>query len=196
VNLEDDIILQDDRVLLRPLVVDDLPLLRPFAIEEPQLWRYSLQSAGSEESMIAYIQSAVLGRELGHSYPFIVFDKATNQWAGSTRFYDIQPHNQSLQLGFTWYGKAFQGTGLNAHCKFLLLDYAFSTLELKRVEFRADAENARSIAAMKRIGCTVEGILRSNSTRPDGGRRDSIVLSILAHEWTNGIRNRLRDSLQ
>jgi len=98
-------------------------------------------------------------------------------------------------MGYTWYGKDFQGTGLNSHCKLLLLAYAFETLELERVEFRADANNARSIRAMKSLGCKEEGILRSNCASPTG-RRDSIVLSILKNEWTSGIKDKLVTKLK
>jgi RimJ/RimL family protein N-acetyltransferase len=180
-------ILEDERVLLRPLCVEDLPLLRPCALHEPELWKFSLQYAFGMENMIAYIASAIEARTNGNAYPFIVFDKQQQQYAGTTRFYDIQPYHKSLQLGYTWYGKAFQGTGLNTHCKFLLLQHAFEVLGIDRVEFRADATNKKSIAAMKKIGCTVEGVLRSHYIKPDGTRRDSIVLSILAEEWNNGI---------
>jgi RimJ/RimL family protein N-acetyltransferase len=126
------------------------------------------------------------------SYAFIVFDKRTNQYAGSTRFYDIQIENASLQLGFTWYGKEFQGTGLNKNCKYLLLEFAFEKLNMERVEFRADNDNLRSINAMKSIGCVVEGILRSNMYKPNGDRRDSIVLSILKNEWNSGVKDKLQ----
>jgi RimJ/RimL family protein N-acetyltransferase len=180
-------ILEDERVLLRPLCVEDLPLLLPFALHEPELWKFSLQHAFGMENMIAYIASAIEARTNGNAYPFIVFDKQQQQYAGTTRFYDIQHYHKSLQLGYTWYGKAFQGTGLNTHCKFLLLQHAFEVLGIDRVEFRADATNTKSIAAMKKIGCTVEGVLRSHYIKPDGTRRDSIVLSILAEEWNNGI---------
>jgi len=139
------------------------------------------------ENMKAYIASAIEARINGLAYPFIVFDKQQQQYAGTTRFYDIQPSHKSLQLGYTWYGNAFQGTGLNNHCKFLLLQHAFEVLGIERVEFRADAANAKSIAAMKKIGCTVEGVLRSHYIKPDGTRRNSIILSILAEEWNNGI---------
>lgn len=180
-------ILEDERVLLRPLCEEDLPLLLPFALQEPELWTFSLQHAAGCENMKAYIASAVNARNKGTAYPFIVFDKQEQQYAGTTRFYDIQPDQKTLLLGYTWYGKAFQGTGLNSHCKFLLLQHAFEMLGMVRVEFRADATNARSIAAMKKIGCTVEGVLRSHSIKPDGTRRDSIILSILSEEWNNSL---------
>jgi RimJ/RimL family protein N-acetyltransferase len=186
-----DYILENDKVKLIPLKHSDYENLVQFAIEEPELWTYSLMQANSSEKMKAYIEHALKARDEKKEYPFIVFDKTTNRFAGSTRFYDIQLNNESLQLGFTWYGKDFQGTGLNKNCKFLLLEFAFEILNMQRVEFRADNENKRSIAAMKSIGCVEEGILRSNSPKVDGGRRDSIVLSILKEEWESSVKKNL-----
>ena len=183
--------LEDDRVLLRPLKETDLELLLPYAIKEPDTWKYSGVSAKGEDGMKNYIDAALNGRLEGKEYPFIVYDKQTAEYAGSTRFYDIQPALQTVQLGYTWYGEKFRGTGLNKHCKFLLLQFAFESLDALRVEFRADARNEKSIAAMKSIGCTPEGILRSNMPLQDGGRRDSIVLSILKNEWENGVKENL-----
>lgn len=190
-NPTEEYTLQDDKVLLRPLQATDIEFLLPYAINEPDTWFYSLKSAAGEDGMRQYINDAVAARETGKEYPFIVFDKQSGQYAGCTRFYDIQAGYQSLQLGYTWYGKAFRGSGLNKHCKFLLLQFAFETLGMERVEFRADARNNRSIAAMKSIGCTPEGILRNHLPLIEGGRRDSIILSILKQEWLGGAKERL-----
>ena len=184
-------ILENENVLLRPLELSDIDNLLHFSINEPELWQYSLLPASNESELKHYIQVALEKRNLKTDYPFIVFDKRTNLYAGSTRFYDIQLTNKTLQLGFTWYGKDFQGTGLNKNCKYLLLEFAFEKMNMERVEFRADNSNKKSIAAMKSIGCREEGILRSNGIRPNGERRDSIVLSILKDEWYNEIKENL-----
>ncbi len=189
------LVLENDRVLMRPLEPKDINLLLPFSINEPTLWTYSLLSASGEKNMRRYLNVAFQKKETGDSFPFIIFDKATGQCAGTTRFYDIQPQHNTLQLGYTWYGKNYQGTGLNKNCKLLMLTFAFETLGVERVEFRADAANERSIAAMKSIGCTVEGILRSNCAAPEG-RRDSIVLSILKEEWFDGVREMLESKVK
>lgn len=194
-NPEANYILEDDQVLLRPLKADDFENLLPFALNEQDTWNYSLVSAKGDTGMRSYIDVALKAREAGKEYPFIVYDKKTGQYAGCTRFYDIQPQYESLQLGYTWYGEKFRGTGLNKHCKFLLLQFAFETLDMKRIEFRADARNERSIAAMKSLGCKVEGILRSHTPIEDGTRRDSIVLSILQPEWQQEVRERLKARL-
>ena len=189
-------ILENERVSLRPMIAGDQKNLLTYSIHEPELWTYSMVQAIGEKGLCDYIELAVKGRSSEKEYPFIIFDKQSNQYAGSTRFYDIQPHNQSLQIGFTWYGKKFQGTGLNKHCKFLLLTFAFEKLGMQRVEFRADAKNERSIYAMKSIGCKTEGILRSNGVRADGTRRDSIVLSILKSEWETSVKELLGNKLK
>jgi RimJ/RimL family protein N-acetyltransferase len=188
-------ILENDNVKLRPLVKSDFSLLKEFSVNEPELWTYSLVSAGGPENLKKYIELALTGRKDRSAYPFIVYDKKNKGFAGSTRFYDFQKPHNTTQLGYTWYGKRFQGTGLNKNCKYLLLEFAFETLGLDRVEFRADAKNARSIAAMKSIGCKVEGILRSNCSSPSG-RRDSIVLSILNSEWFSEVKPKLSENIK
>jgi RimJ/RimL family protein N-acetyltransferase len=195
-NLPQHIILEDDLVLLRPLQESDVENLLEISINEPETWKYSLVGAEGKENLINYIQLAIKARESQKEFPFIVFDKKSQKYAGSTRFYDINFEFNSVQLGYTWYGSAFRGTGLNKHCKFLLLQFAFETLGLERVEFRADNNNERSIAAMKSIGCKVEGVLRSNMPTRDGNiRRDSIVLSILRHEWFDEVKENLKKML-
>lgn len=186
-NFEETYILENERVLVRPLIKEDEGHLLSFSLNEPELWTYSLVPANGKENLKNYIQLALLKKEQQDSYPFIVFDKITQKYAGSTRFYDIQKHHNTLQLGYTWYGKEFQGTGLNKHCKYLLLKFAFEDMCVERVEFRADNNNKISIAAMQSIGCTIEGVLRSNCKSIEG-RRDSIVLSILKDEWFSKVK--------
>jgi RimJ/RimL family protein N-acetyltransferase len=190
-----DYVLEDDTVLLRPLEPKDFDNLLPFSLNEPELWKFSLVGAEGEEGLKNYMKITLDARKEAKEYPFIVFDKRTNEYAGCTRFYDIQLALKTLQLGYTWYGKKFQGTGLNKHCKFLLLSFAFEQIGMERFELRADNNNERSIAAMKSIGCKVDGILRSNMPKRDGGRRDSIVLSILKNEWFNDVKENLKKRL-
>jgi RimJ/RimL family protein N-acetyltransferase len=186
-----DHVLENERALLRPLQETDVENLLPFSLNEPEIWKFGLVSAAGEKRLKEYIAAAVKNREEKKEYPFIVFDKKVNSYAGSTRFYDIQQAYSSTQLGFTWYGKNFQRTGLNRHCKLLLLNFVFEEWGLERLEFRADANNQRSIDAMKAIGCIEEGILRSHVPTVDGYRRNSIVLSILKDEWFGGVKESL-----
>jgi len=188
--------LVNERVILRPLEVKDFSLLEKFVLEEPDLWQYSLVSIKHPHDLEKYIHDAVEARKHKTAYPFIVFDKLTQTYVGVTRFYDIQLANNTTQLGYTWYSKKVWGTGLNQHCKLLLLQFAFDQMGFDRVEFRADNNNKRSIAAMQKIGCTIEGILRNHLPLPNGTRRDSIVLSILKEEWTAKLKQNLQAQLK
>ncbi len=186
----ENLILEDERVQMRPLQQTDIENFLPFVLREPEIWSYSITSLTTKKDMEEYISNTLHQRTEKKEYPFIIFDKSKDRYAGSSRFYDIQLSNLSTQLGYTWYGKDFQRTGLNRHCKLLMLTYAFETWGMERVEFRANANNNRSINAMKAIGCTVEGILRKNIV-DQFGRRDSIILSILKDEWFGGVKENL-----
>jgi N-acetyltransferase len=190
------IILENERVLLRPLEADDYGHLLPFALQEPDIWRFSLINPAGADGMQAYIDTAIAEREKHKEYPFVIYDKQAQAYAGSSRFYDIQSVNAAAQLGYTWYGTAFQRTGLNRHCKWLMLQFAFEQWGLERVEFRADANNERSINAMKAIGCVPEGILRSHLHTFTGRRRSSMVLSILKDEWFGGVKEKLLQKIK
>ncbi|MFH6970840.1 GNAT family N-acetyltransferase [Flavobacterium petrolei] len=195
-NFSHPLVLEDETVLLRSLQESDFENLLEISINEPETWQYSLVRANGRENLEKYIQIALKAREMKTEFPFIVFDKKSGKYAGSTRFYDINLQFKTLQLGYTWYGKSFRGTGLNKHCKYLLLQYAFETLGMERVEFRADNNNERSIAAMKSIGCKVEGILRNHMpTLGSDARRDSIILSILKNEWFDEVKENLKRKL-
>ena len=186
--------LENERVILRPLEQNDFTYLLPFSENEGDLWNFSLTPAAGAKNLQTYIDTALVAKDKLQAYPFVVFDKKTQKTAGSTLFYDIQITYNVLSLGYIWYGKEFQRTGLNRNCKYLMLSYAFDTLEVDRVEFRADLRNVKSIQAMKQIGCTQEGILRSNCSASNG-RRDSIVLSILKPEWNQQVKTNLQSKL-
>lgn len=195
-NINPNLILENDAVLLRGLQQSDLEFLLPFSIHEPELWKYSLVQANGKENLENYISIALEAKANLTEFPFIVYDKVKQEYAGSTRFYDINFSFKTIQLGYTWYGKKFQGTGINKQCKYLLLEYAFETLGMQRVEFRADNANERSKAAMLSIGCKIDGVLRSNMpTIESDVRRDSIVLSILKEEWFGEVKSNLKSKL-
>ena len=191
-DFNQDYSLENERVLLRPLAVSDLPYLEKYVLEEPDLWQFSLVAIQDKADLEKYIHDAIEARNQKTAYPFIVFDQLSQTYVGVTRFYDIQLAFATTQLGYTWYSKKVWGTGLNHACKFLLLEFAFEKMGFERVEFRADNNNKRSIAAMKKIGCTVEGVLRNHLPMPNGKRRDSIVLSILKEEWETRVKSLLR----
>lgn len=186
-----EIILENEKVKLIPLSLQHEADFINFALTEPNTWYYSLVSpGGSADAMKNYVGLAIKESEENKSYTFTVIDKSTNSIAGCTRFYDIDFKNSAATIGYTWYGEKYRRTGINRHCKLLMLTHAFEVWNLQRVEFRADINNTPSINAMKAIGCVEEGVLRSHATIPNG-RRTSIILSILKEEWFGGVKESL-----
>lgn len=178
-----DQILENHRVLLRPLCMEDVKNLEEYICQEPEIWNYSLVAMNNFADLENYIETALKDRKAQIAYPYIIFDKQKNKYVGCTRFYDVQLSNASALIGYTWLSQATWGSGLNTHCKYLLLSHAFEKMGLMRIEFRVDDRNKRSRAALEKMGCTVEGKLRNHLPIADGSRRDTIVLSILASEW-------------
>ncbi|AQX11292.1 GCN5 family acetyltransferase [Elizabethkingia meningoseptica] len=197
-NFNKEYILENERVLLSPMKEDDFNRLLEFSENEPEIWDYSTlySYAAGKDNLKKYIDFALDSREKNLAYPFIVYDKLKNRVAGSTRFYNINLDQKILEIGYTWYGKDFQGTGLNKNCKYLLLEFAFDILEMERVGFIADNSNQKSIMAMKSIGCQVEGVLRNNVVKKNGSRRDSIILSILKNEWLDSVKEHLANKIK
>jgi RimJ/RimL family protein N-acetyltransferase len=194
-NFKETYILENDFVRLEPLSMNHFEALVGFSINEPEIWNFNANGPDSTENLKKYIEKALSQKEKLVEYPFIVFDKIKNKVAGSTRFYNINLDAKHLEIGFTWYGKEFQGTLLNKNCKFLLLEFAFEKMNIERVGFRANNLNKRSINAMKSIGCIEEGILRNFSTDAKGNRIDAIVLSILKEEWFISVKESLNKKI-
>jgi len=190
-NFSDHYILENEYVRLRSLELSDYELLLPFSLNEPEIWCFNYLGAAGEDNLLKYIAHAIEQREKGNEYPFIVYDKTKGAYAGSTRFYSINGIFKYLEIGYTWYGKEFQGTGLNKHCKYLMLEFAFDQLNMERVAFKANNANERSKQAMLSIGCIEEGIMRSASLDAAGERIDVIMLSIIKSDWYRRVKNEL-----
>ena len=112
-----------------------------------------------------------------------IIDKRTNKIAGCTRLAEISWKDERGQIGWTWLGKEFQGTGLNKAVKYLILEYGFDKLDLNRIELKADERNLQSRKAMKSIGATEEGTLRQHMKIHDGYLRNTVFYSFLKSEW-------------
>ena len=174
--------LENDRVLLSPLTTKNYPLLYHIATEE-KLVQYSPSDIQTPEALKRYVEIA-LEKQRGNSViPFIVFDKKTNQYAGSTRFMNIDHINKTVEIGSTWIGREFQGSGLNHQMKNLMLDYTFREMDFEKVEFRIDERNSRSRKAVEKLGAKLEGILRKNVYLLDGYKRNTCCYGILREEF-------------
>src|SRR5687767_7633029 len=167
-QFDQDIILENERALLRPLQTEDYDHLLSVATAHKDLLQYSPTPLHDPELFKKYVMDALAERDKKFRYAFSVFDKKTQQFAGSTSMANVSNYDKRLEIGWTWYGKEFQRSGLNRACKLLLLSYAFGTLEFERVEFRIDERNQPSRTAVEKIGGKLEGILRSHMTMPNG----------------------------
>lgn len=110
-------------------------------------------------------------------------DQKSNELAGITSYYDIDPTSRTVAIGYTWLGKKHWRTGINTEAKLFLMGRAFDTLSAVRVVWHVDILNARSQAAVERLGAQREGVLRKHRIRPDGSWRDTVVFSMLDDEW-------------
>lgn len=174
--------LENKRVLLSPLTLENYMHLIDVA-QENDLIYYSPSDISSSEKLRDYVEVALKGFEDKTALPFVIYDKEKQQYAGSTRFGLINWKNKTGHIGWTWIGHEFQGTGLNAHMKFLMLQYAFETLEFEKVEFRIDERNQKSRKAVEKLGASLEGILRKDTVMNDGFRRSTCCYGILKSEW-------------
>ncbi|MDT7831708.1 GNAT family protein [Flavobacteriaceae bacterium S356] len=182
-NFKEDIILENDRVRLEPLTIEHVELLTPIAIDNPTLLKYSPPKFGTVDYLKEYIIRYVKMRTQHLIYAFAIYDKQKSTYAGSTSFMNISQVDERLEIGSTWIGKTFQRTGLNRHCKYLLMQYVFETLQFERLELRTDERNIQSQTAIKAIGGQYEGTLRGHLLMSDGFRRNTVCYSILKDEW-------------
>jgi len=176
------ITLESERALLRPLELDDEKALQEVA-DDDSLWIYGLQDLSKPEELNKYIKKAISDRENGISAVWVVIDKRTNKVAGCTRLAEISWRDERGQIGWTWIGRDFQGSGLNKEMKYLMLTYGFEVLGLNRIEFKADERNHQSRQALLGIGATREGVLRQHMKIHDGYIRNTVFYSILRSEW-------------
>lgn len=179
---EQDIILENENVILRSLRKDDFETLNAIAYH-PAIWEVGMNNIRESSHLKEYIQSALTERDNKLSHPFLIVDKKQSRVAGSTRFGNTSFANKRLEIGWTWIHPDFQGTGLNKACKFLLLQFAFETLQFNRVEIKTDALNLQSRKAILKIGAKEEGIFRKHQITSEGRIRDTVYYSIVNDEW-------------
>ena len=154
------------------------------AASDGKLWELWFTSVPSAETIDQYLAKALNDAEKGTALPFVIIHKNTGEVIGSTRFCNAEPEHKRVEIGYTWYAKKHQRTGVNTECKYLLLKHAFLDLGCIAVEFRTDWFNLPSRAAIGRLGAKQDGILRNHRLNADGSYRDTVVFSITNQEWT------------
>ncbi|MBL8045201.1 MAG: GNAT family N-acetyltransferase [Anaerolineales bacterium] len=187
--------LTGQHVRLEPLAESHAPDLAVAGADET-IWRWMPYGVvTTQEKMLAWVREILARQARGTDLVFAVIHLASGRAVGSTRYMDIQPQNNALEIGGTWYAPAHQRTPVNTECKLLLLTHAFEELGVARVQIKTDLRNERSQRAIERLGAAREGVLREHIIMPDGYRRSSVYYSILAREWPV-VKARLEEKLQ
>ncbi len=181
-NFPDKFTLETPRVLLRLLQPEDFNEFSKIT-KDPIIWKYFTFNLADDEQCKNWIKDAMQNREACVRMPFTIIDKDINRIAGSTSYGNISFYDKRLEIGWTWIGTEFMGTGVNHHAKFALLSHAFEALGIERVEIKTDNLNERAKTALVKIGAQEEGVLRSHMQMWNNRRRDSIYYSILKDEW-------------
>jgi N-acetyltransferase len=175
-------VLERDGIRLEPLTDDHSDALNS-AAADGRLWELWFTAVPAPDGMPAYIATALQGQRDGHMLPWVVRDLPTGAIVGSTRYHDIVPAIDRVEIGYTWYAERCQRTHVNTTCKLLLFAHAFETLGCKVVGLRTDNFNFRSQRAIEGLGARKDGVLRHHAARRDGTVRDSVMYSILLAEW-------------
>lgn len=174
--------LEGNGVRLEPLDETHHDELRS-AAADGDLWKLWFTSVPQPDETDGYINNALQGLADGHMLPWAVRDLTTGTLVGSTRFHDIVPAVDRVEIGYTWYSKSRQRSHVNSTCKLLLLTHAFDDLRCRVVGLRTDHFNFASQRAIEALGAKKDGVLRHHQLRRDGSVRDTVFYSILASEW-------------
>ena len=174
--------LADARLRLEPMAQSHVAALEA-AARDGELWKLRVTSVPAPGETAVYVAAALKGREDGHMLPFVVVDAASGRVIGSTRYHDIVPVVERLEIGYTWYGRSWQRTHVNTTAKLLLMQHAFETLGAQLVGWRTDNYNFASQRAIERLGARKDGVLRHHALRRDGTVRDTVMYSLAAGEW-------------
>jgi len=153
------------------------------AAADGKLWELWFTSVPAPQDMARYIADALAGQAAGHMLPWIVRDLPTGDVIGTTRYHDIVPAIDRVEIGWTWYAARAQRTHVNTAAKLLLLTHAFDTVRCEVAGLRTDRFNIRSQRAIEALGAQKDGVLRHHQARRDGTVRDSVMYTILRHEW-------------
>ena len=174
--------LEGHGVRLEPLTREhEKPLIE--AARDGRLWELFFTSVPEPEKTRAYIDAALEGQEKGEFLPWAVRDLKSGAIVGSTRYHDIIPATDRVEIGWTWYAARCQRTHVNTACKLLLFEYGFEKLGCKVVGLRTDNFNFRSQRAIEALGAKKDGVIRHHWLRRDGSVRDTVMYSVLVHEW-------------
>ncbi|MGO4573696.1 GNAT family N-acetyltransferase [Microvirga sp. 2TAF3] len=185
--------LATDRLVLRPMSLDDVPAFAE-AAKDGALWEKKTTTVPRPEDFDSYVSKALDLQAAGLALPFTTVVRDGDKVVGSTRYMNIDATNHRVEIGTTWIARSWQRSFVNSHAKFLMLRHAFEELDCNAVELRTHVLNDQSRAAIERLGAKLDGILRRHMIMPDGHIRDTVVYSIIREEWP-AVKARLEDRI-
>jgi len=183
-------VLEGHGVRLEPLGHEHADALRT-AASDGRLWELWFTAVPEPEAASAYVETALAGQKAGHMLPWVVREIGEGTVIGSTRYHDIVPEIDRVEIGYTWYAKSWQRSHVNTACKILLFQHAFEDLGCQVVGLRTDNFNFASQRAIEALGAKKDGIIRHSMRRKDGSVRDTVMYSVLANEWADVKRHLL-----
>jgi RimJ/RimL family protein N-acetyltransferase len=152
------------------------------ASRDPGTWRWlSIVQPETRDDFHAFVQQALDASAAGTEIALVTIRH--ERVVGSTRFLALRPEHGSVEIGWTWLHPSAWGTGVNVEAKYLQLRHAFEAWGCRRVEWKTDAQNARSCAALEALGATFEGVHRNHMLVRGGENRDSAWFSVIDEEW-------------
>lgn len=189
------VLLEGRQARLEPLERRHLPALVA-AAQDPEVFQYFLTPPlGDEAEMTKWLEDRLTNTAAGAEVGWATVRVSDGRVVGATTFLDIRRANRGLEIGNTWLAKEAQRTPVNTEAKLLQLTHAFEKLGAWRVQLKTDERNARSRAAIARLGCTFEGILRKYQARYDGYVRNTAIYSLTAEDWP-AVKARLTAKLE
>jgi N-acetyltransferase len=176
------VVLEGQHVRLEPLTLEHTRGLAEIGLDD-DLWKWIPTPVRTLEEMSAYVQTALNEQANGSALPFALIERTSGRTVGSTRYANIERVHHRLEIGWTWVAREWQRTAINTEAKYLLLRHAFEALKCIRVELKTDSLNARSRAAILRIGAREEGTFRNHMITASGRIRHTVYFSIIESEW-------------
>jgi len=184
--------LEGSRVVLEPLGEENAEELWS-AAQAPEIWEW-LANLNERDRFDRWLSLSFDAARAGTEGPFLTRERASGAAIGSSRYLNVRPLDRVVEIGWTWLHPRAWRTGANVEAKLLMLEHAFDALDCVRVEFKTDARNERSRAALAAIPAKFEGVLRNHMIVPDVGLRDSAYFSVIDSEWPD-VRDNLRRRL-
>jgi N-acetyltransferase len=161
---------------------------------DPSIWNHLSIAITTESDFEKYLnlmnESIIDGRQ----FTFSIFHKAINTFIGSTSILNIDEKNKKVEIGWTWINSIYWGSKINMECKYLLIDYLFTSLNIQRIELRTRESNIRSQKAIEKIGATKEAVIRCDRINEDGSFRNTVLYSLIRSEWDD-LKHKIKTNL-